>query len=200
MLVADREVTAINSLQRWDQAFCVYSKVYSKFNPKRSNELVEYSYLIHSAANLYSWGNVYTYDRFFRVHMEKHPQCNWGIILQQAWAFCLTDKLNQQSQQLQTSGGHFNGQCNNLGENHKGKGKLCFDYNALYYAYGFRCKFDHRCGICGKFGHGASNCRRIKQDSRDNYKSHQGGSDRWSDRKPRENEKGEGGTGGGTRA
>ena len=26
--------------------------------------------------------------------------------------------------------------------------------------YGSRCKFEHKCGICGKYGHGAHNCRR----------------------------------------
>ena len=37
----------------------------------------------------------------------------------------------------------------------------CKRFNKGHCSYGLRCKFDHRCSIpkCGKFGHGAHNCR-----------------------------------------
>ena len=44
---------------------------------------------------MFSWSNVYSYDKLFRMHIAKHPLHNWGIILQQAWSFCLTDKISQ---------------------------------------------------------------------------------------------------------
>ena len=70
--LADRENALINGLDKWDQAFRVYSKIYAKFNPRRGEELVEYSYIIHSAAAVFSWNNVYTYDKLFRMHIAKH--------------------------------------------------------------------------------------------------------------------------------
>ena len=176
--VSEREVTSITSISRWDQAFRVYLKIYTKANPTRAEELVEYSFVIHSASEVFSWPNVYFYDKLFRLHLAKHPQRNWGIILQQAWSFCLTEKIPQNQKGNNFSGG------GKYQDTSKKKGKICFDYNAGNCTYGFACKFDHRCGICGKFGHGAFNCRRADLDNRYKGKTQQ---DRWHNNKTWEN-------------
>ena len=119
---SDREQTSINSIEKWDQAFRVYSKIYVKFNPSRSEELVEYSFIFHSAAGTFSWNNVYTYDKLFRMHITKHPEKNWGIILHQAWSFCLTEKIQQANGGLWGSSGKNN-------DNVKKSGKICYKYN-----------------------------------------------------------------------
>ena len=181
--VSDRETTTVDSIEKWEQAFRVYSKIYCKFNPTRSQELVEYSFIIHSISKMFAWRNVYSYDKLFRTHMAKHPQRNWGIILQQAWSFCLTEKIGHTVNQTVTpsTGG---------GSDHmKKRKKICFDYNAGYCSYGFGCKFEHRCGICGKFGHGAHVCRRINNDSRDKQKYGRSGKDRWNDKSWKDNDK-----------
>ena len=46
--------------------------------------------------------------------------------------------------------------------------KICWDFNSGTSTYGFGCRFDHRCGICGKLGHGAFNCRKLKQNKKSN--------------------------------
>ena len=46
--------------------------------------------------------------------------------------------------------------------------KICWDYNIGNCTYGFGCKFDHRCGVYGKLGHGVHICRKVKQFSHGN--------------------------------
>ena len=84
------------------------------------------------------------------------------------------------------------------------KKDLCWHFNRGKCSYGLNCKFDHRCGVCGKFGHGAHSCRRLgldknsglerggKQDrlekpTGDRY--HFYASDRRNDTKPEKHEK-----------
>ena len=89
---------------------------------------------------------------------------NWGIILQQAWAMFLKDKI---SNHTSYNGG---GRSNN---NTNVRRRLCFDFNSGICTFGKRCKFDHRCSFCNKFGHGSFNCRKAK---RNNYNQEAGSS------------------------
>ena len=91
---SNRELSNISNIGKWDQAFRIYLKVYSSYHPNRAAELVEYSHVIHGAAGIFIWQNVYNYDKHFRIHMGNNPTRNWGIILQQAWSFYLTDKIS----------------------------------------------------------------------------------------------------------
>ena len=76
---------SINSFARWEQAFRVYLNIYTREYPQRAAELIQYNHVIHTAAMTYSWSNVYAYDIDFRLHMARHPQRSWNVILQQAW-------------------------------------------------------------------------------------------------------------------
>ena len=172
--LSDREKTSINSLDHWDAAFRVYQKIYTSKHPTRSTELVEYSHVIHTIANVFTWQNVYKYDREFRVHMDKHPERNWGIILQQAWSLCLKDKLvtnhNDVGMSTNRQSGDRNDKVNGSRGNYSGSRKnICFKYNQGTCTLGFRCKFEHKCSICGKFGHGACSCRKLQQSSYSRY-------------------------------
>ena len=165
--IADRELSAINSYIRWEQAFRVYMNVFAKVNPDRVTELLQYNHVIETAAVSYPWDNVYKYDREFRIHMGEHPQWNWGVILQQAWALYMKGSISTNPSQNQQSFKQNQGQGTPFR-------KTCFKYNRGKCTYGFRCKFDHRCGICGKPGHGAYNCRKAierTERDRDDYKN-----------------------------
>ena len=73
-------------------------------------------------------------------------------------------------ERIQVLGNNANGNGGSGGPSLAGKSKkLCWKYNRGNCTYGFSCKFDHRCGICNKFGHGAHNCRKggKKIDDRD---------------------------------
>ena len=84
---------SINSFARWEQAFRVFPNIYCKANPHRASELIEYNHVIHTIAMAYTWDNVYTYDKEFRMHMARNPHRSWAIILQQAWSLRLMDRI-----------------------------------------------------------------------------------------------------------
>ena len=95
--VSEREKTEIINICWWNQAFRVYSNVYSRCHPHRAAELVEYSHVIHNVALTYVWHNVYRYDKDFRLHMEKHPERSWEKFLQKAWSVRLREKWSRNS-------------------------------------------------------------------------------------------------------
>ena len=61
----------INSIARWEQAFWVFSNIYCKVNPHHSAELIEYNHVTHTITLLYTWDNVYVFDKEFRMHMMR---------------------------------------------------------------------------------------------------------------------------------
>ena len=154
---ATQDGVVINSLAKWEQAFRVFTDIYTRAHPHHANELIQYQHIIHTTAATYVWENIYLYDKDFRIHMSKFPTQNWGIILQQAWNLRLCDKHRSD---------WFN---NSLpGQQNKGKGfnpqDCCKQFNREHCTYGIGCKFEHRCLYCGKFGHGILNCRKLKAD------------------------------------
>ena len=154
--LAEKQV--INGYYKWDQAFRVFLDIYTGYYPERTSELIQYSHIIQQAAMSYSWENVYQYDREFRRHIERHQTRSWGVILQQAWTMFLKDRVVFTPSKASTGSG------GERGEN-KGSGvarKLCIPFNRGHCKYGARCKFEHKCGFCGKYGHGTFNCRKAQ--------------------------------------
>ena len=64
---------AITSFNKWEQAFRIYSNIYSRAHPTRSTELIQYNHIIFTASLSYVWENVYTYDSEFRMHLANFP-------------------------------------------------------------------------------------------------------------------------------
>ena len=166
-----KEIQGITSFHRWEQSFRVFSDIYTRAHPDRASELIQYNHVIGTAAATYTWENVYMYDCQFRIHMGKNPTRSWSIILQQAWAMYLKDK-------------------HRLSDSHRGsdrklKREICWRFNGGKCTYGNNCKFDHRCGICNRFGHGAHNCRKAhdRNDRRSsNYYGNNNNNDRGGDK------------------
>ena len=48
------ETTSITSYAKWEQAFRVFANIYTKENPHRSSELIEYNHVIHTIAMSYT--------------------------------------------------------------------------------------------------------------------------------------------------
>ena len=143
----------ISSFSKWEQAFKVYSKIYAEAYPNRATELIQYNYTISSAATSFTWENVYAYDRDFRLHISRHPERSWSVLLQQAWSMRLRDRVNGFENRTTGNGNSSN----NSRSNNR---NICFKFNRGRCTYGMNCKFDHKCAICGKWGHGAHNCRK----------------------------------------
>ena len=163
--MADRDLSPINSYIRWEQVFRVYTNVFAKANPNRVTEILQYNHTIELAVTSFHWNDIYQYDREFRIHMGENPERNWGIILQQGWSIYLKNPINNNAQAGSNRSEH------NQNSSAIGK-KICFRYNRGHCSFGLRCKFDHHCGINGKHGHGAFNCRWVIDSDRD--KGHKG--------------------------
>ena len=72
-LTASLECPTINGLNKWEQAFRVYSDIYTRAHPHRATELIQYNHIIHMTALVYMWDNVYLYDKDFCIHMSRFP-------------------------------------------------------------------------------------------------------------------------------
>ena len=147
----NKDATMINSFTRWEQAFRVLSNIYTEFFPNKAKELIQYNHIINIASQSFAWDNVYRYDKDFRRHISKHPTRSWGIILEQAWTMRLKDRMGDKA--LKGSGADRN----------RARRDICWKFNMGKCTYGLGCKFDHRCALCLKFGHGAHNCRRANR-------------------------------------
>ena len=149
------EGASISSFAKWEQAFRVYSDVYTRAHPSRASELVQYNHVIHTAAMSYTWDNVYQYDKDFRLHLARNPHRSWGLLLQQAWSLRLKDRIKFDSPMAQDRGSFGNG-------NNSGGG--CKRFNRGRCTYGATCKYEHRCFYCSKMGHGVIVCRQLNRD------------------------------------
>ena len=160
LVSVSNRATAINSYSKWEQAFRVFSDIYTQHYPSRATELIQYNHTIHTASQSYIWDNVYMYDMEVRKHMEAHPSRNWGIILSMAWTMCVKDRYTPATK-FQGKGGPGN----KYPAAEMKQRKPCLDFNKGNCTYGNKCKFDHRCGFCSKFGHGTQSCRKFLASS-----------------------------------
>ena len=56
------EVETIGSFGKWEQAFRIFSTVYTDRYPERAKQLLQYNHIIFSASLTFTWSNVYAYD------------------------------------------------------------------------------------------------------------------------------------------
>ena len=163
----EKDTQAIHSFSKWEQAFRVYSDIYLRRHPGRSTELIQYNHVIYSMSLTYAWDNVYAYDKDFRLHMGRHPERSWGIILQQAWSMRLKDKLFKSDGQLHRveTKSHQDSQVQGSAENGGvAVNRICRRYNKGRCSFGPSCRFEHRCFYCFKFGHSILNCRKLESE------------------------------------
>ena len=59
--VSEREIVGggITNFTKWEQAFRVYSNIFTKAYPDRASELIQYNQLIFTASLSFTWDNVY---------------------------------------------------------------------------------------------------------------------------------------------
>ena len=118
------DAVTINGFARWEQAFRIYSNIYTSEHPQKSGELIQYNHIIHSISLSYVWENMYAYDKEFRIHISKHPEHSWAVILQQAWSMKLRDRISH------SEGGHFSSRFNGSSSGGKNKSnEPCKKYN-----------------------------------------------------------------------
>ena len=162
------ESVTISNFARWEQAFRVFSNVYTGAHPQKSGDLIQYNHIIHSISLSYLWENVYSYDKEFRLHMSRHPDRSWAVILQQAWSMKLRDRISKsesadnRSYVSSATPKRFNG------DKSPKYSDYCKRFNRGKCNLGSGCRFEHRCSYCDKFGHGVLVCRKLVYDKSKN--------------------------------
>ena len=162
------EWVTINSFVKWEQAFRIYSNIYTRHHPHKSTELIQYNHIIHTIASTYIWENVYAYDKEFQLHLSKHPERSWSVILQQAWSMKLKDRLRYDTSTPSTSA-HNSGFASSTQSDHNRtpikSNEPCKRYNKFGKCkFGMGCKYDHKCSYCYKTGHTILMCRKLFAD------------------------------------
>ena len=164
---ADQNLAVISNFARWEQAFRNYMNVFARVHPGRVTELIQYIHVIEIASSSFPWDNVYRYDK----ELSLNPQCNWGIILQQAWSLFMREKNGNAYQNHTRHNPNNKGNGNGSGKNNGNK-RICYKFNQGKCTYGFACKFEHKCEICAKYRHGAYSCRKLMNNVNNGGGSH----------------------------
>ena len=173
----------ITSILNWTSAFFIFSAIYLRAHPSRTQEMLKYGHMIRTASSRFgSWG-WRDYDIQFRMRMQAHPERSWATIDAELWALYVAvpaqpriPQFNNPNQffrytrpQFQHSasspgfqashrGGFVTG-LSQRGAFSQGQGQVCFDFNKDGGCNRSFCKFRHSCQICQKRGHGATTCR-----------------------------------------
>ena len=151
-----RDTISISSFSKWEQAFRVFSNIFTRAHQSKASELIQYNHIIHTAANTFIWENIYMYDKEFHMHISHFPQRSWSLILQQAWSMYLKDRI--QYSHTAISNTNPGNPSNGFRRNGQKVKENCRRFNKGKCPNGASCKYDHRCNKCGKFGHGAHIC------------------------------------------
>ena len=159
---SDEGEQKINHACRFEQAFRVYTTIYTTANPDRAPEIWQYVDTINRAATTYLWENVVAYDFQFRHLMAKNPRRSWNCTCTEMWNLTLLAPLSGRTAiHGSTAGGSF---CT------KRKEGYCWRFNKGSCKFGDNCRFKHRCSYCNSSSHGASKCYR-KNGKKDEYQS-----------------------------
>ena len=145
-------VTETVNINKREQAFQVYSNIYNQRFPHKATKLIQYNHVIHSISLMYTWDNVYAYDKDFRMHLSKHTERPWNLILHQAWFLRLKDRIQGENRYNTPTGRGARIE------------EPCRRFNRGRCNFGLTYKYDHRCSYCNKFGHSFVNCRKAVAD------------------------------------
>ena len=164
--VPAQSAAKVNGVRRWEQAFRIYTAIYSQANPSRAAEIWQYVHTINIAASTYTWDNVYYYDVTFRQMMAQNPHRSWAKTYTQMWHLAMREHLPRNGGNFRSfSSVSFNGGkspaagSGSNGKNFKKKPKYCWGHNRVGGCKdGAKCKFIHRCSYCDSGDHAKHAC------------------------------------------
>ncbi len=160
-LPASKPCRKIDCVETWLKAFVVFDSAFNLYHPNKAATLLEYRTSIERFAADFDWVNVYAYDRHFRQVQANKPGRPWNLVNQDA----KDQHLIRGCKGVEKKPG-FNGNGQkpvNKGDKKK-RCELCHRWNSKGQCrFGDNCRFDHRCTICGKPGHGAISCGRRRE-------------------------------------
>ena len=128
MTTIEKETQEIANFRKWEQAFRIFSGIYTESHPDRVNELDQYIETISSAADTYIWDNVHTYDQIFRQLIRAFPYRSWAVLYVHGWNLTLRDPIPK-------GANNDNFKSNNKAKS-KGKKEVCWRFNKSRCNYG----------------------------------------------------------------
>ena len=130
----------VPTIDKWTDAFLIFSSIYLKKYPNKTQELLQYMSIIREAANRssLSWR---TYDEQFHLRQATNVQ-PWGRLNSDLWLRVMTTN-NYQSQT----------------ESYVNRA-ACLDFNNGYCSF-IHCKFTHACSNCWRTNHGRQTCFKL---------------------------------------
>ncbi len=138
----------IDDYNTWVKAFRCFSGVLCTKYPHLAVPMMQYQQIIGKAAERYRWSQVYTYDKLYRRKISKKPETLWDQVDTNSWLMELGEPMAKQLQQ---------GQAGEV----KPKKSVCNIYNRKgSCSFKGDCRYEHKCSVCGKFGHPAVKCYR----------------------------------------
>lgn len=154
LVPADRDnYKDITSYKQWEIAFKVFMGIYLEKWESRTNELLQYSHIIQTAAMNHPWENVYNYDIAIREIMTDNPGRLWGTICQLTWSLEMGEPVNKHPSQTTGPTG-----VSQQSSGQKFGRKICWRFNKGRCTFGSNCEYDHRCAVCGSRSHGRHSC------------------------------------------
>ena len=175
-----RQITTIGA---WTNAFLVFTAIYLRAHPNRTQELLKYGHIIRMASTRFQGWGWRTYDRHFRLRQKSHPHNSWAVIDGELWTlFVAVPAFNvvpqaqggvnnsfrgsnqkgstpKSTQGAQTGGAqHTTYRAPQKGKGRKFGKNFCYHFNNKGSCSRQDCKFNHTCSSCKQEGHGASTC------------------------------------------
>lgn len=131
----------INSIEKWTDAFIVFSSIYLMYHPGKTHEMLHYMYNIRECAK-YQGGEAWkVYDEQFRLRQALNPS-PWSQINNDLWWRCMQVRHPNNGTQNKPATQSFMYSCN--------------DFNSGVCRWP-NCKFAHVCSKC-RGPHALTNC------------------------------------------
>ena len=133
----------VSNIEKWTDAFLIFSSIYLKRYPNKSQELLQYMSIIREAASRSSTLSWRSYDEQFRLRQALSVQ-SWGKINSDLWLRVMTSSTTQST-------------ITNVGQTDLHTKGTCFDFNDGFCGR-MNCKFSHVCSHCSASSHGRVTC------------------------------------------
>ena len=141
----------VPNIEKWTDAFLIFTSVYLKRYPNKAQELLQYINLIREAASHstnFAWRS---YDEQFRLRQTSQTQ-SWGKINSDLWLRVMTSNSVLSRTATATTSSNQDESSRVLG--------TCFDFNDGFCGRA-TCKFRHICSNCQAPNHGRVTCFRL---------------------------------------
>lgn len=134
----------IVSVEKWTDAFLIFSSIYLLEYPSKTQELLKYMSIIREAATRSPWFQCRLYDEQFRLRQALRVE-SWGEINSDLWLRCFSSRAP------------FTVQPSSPQSTVSQRTPTCLDFNKGSCKWSV-CRYLHVCAICASSAHGKWEC------------------------------------------